>query len=168
MQSLICNVPPDTELLKCFDEIELPAIPGRKHGACAGGNSQILGSHANFGPSPYPALDEFVVSVCNQVMLVKRNMSAALTLTTAQSLSALNALQHFMCQYSSFCVLACSQTCTTRNCIHASGSAAFDKGLNVTNNRQDKKRSAPIGVFGRRQIDHNVPSLNVQYRQACI
>ena len=135
MQSLICNVPPDTELLACFNDIASPAMPGRKHGACAGANSQILGSHANFGPSSYPVLDEFIVSVCNQVMLVKRNMSAALTLTTAQSLPALNALQHFLCRYNSFRVLACSQTCITRNCIHASDSAAFDKGLNVTKNR---------------------------------
>lgn len=68
MQSLICNVPPGTELLNCCDESSVPdASSNRIRIPLPGSGGQVLNSHANFGPSLHPPLDEFIESVCNEV-----------------------------------------------------------------------------------------------------
>ncbi|KAL3137732.1 hypothetical protein ABBQ38_004998 [Trebouxia sp. C0009 RCD-2024] len=64
MHSLICNVDPDAQLLRCCDDTthhtQLQSH-ARQHGPRGAASSQ-----ANLGPSPCPALDDFVASSCNQ------------------------------------------------------------------------------------------------------
>ena len=68
MHSLICNVDPDAQLLRCCDDTthhtQLQSH-ARQHGPRGAASSQ-----ANLGPSPCPALDDFVASSCNQVHCV--------------------------------------------------------------------------------------------------
>ena len=67
MQSLICNVASGTELLKCFDDTSVPDAPNRVCAPHAGSSGQASSGHANYGPSPHPALDKFIESVCSEV-----------------------------------------------------------------------------------------------------
>ena len=68
MQSLICNVSPDVQLLHCFDEHTQLQSHGRQHAPRRAATCQ-----ANVGPSPCPALDAFVASSCNQVHILMHN-----------------------------------------------------------------------------------------------
>ncbi|KAL3150700.1 hypothetical protein ABBQ32_000488 [Trebouxia sp. C0010 RCD-2024] len=64
MHSLICNVDPDAQLLRCCDDTTHHTqlqTHGRQHGPRSAASSQ-----ASQGPSPCPALDAFVAACCNQ------------------------------------------------------------------------------------------------------
>lgn len=65
MQSLICNVGPDAQLLHCFDEHTQLQSHGRQAAPRKAATCQ-----ANVGPSPCPALDAFIASSCNQVHML--------------------------------------------------------------------------------------------------
>lgn len=66
MQSLICNVSPDAQLLHCCDDQSQLQSQGRQHAS-----RRAAACQANVGPSPCPALDAFVASACNQVHLLQ-------------------------------------------------------------------------------------------------
>ena len=65
MQSLICNVNPDAQLLHCFEEHTQLQSHGKQHAPRRAATCQ-----ANVGPSPCPALDAFIASSCNQVHIL--------------------------------------------------------------------------------------------------
>ena len=64
MQSLICKVAPTAKLLYCFEAMPPNAVA--KHGSGLS-HSHLAANQADFGPSPYPQLDQFITCVCNQV-----------------------------------------------------------------------------------------------------
>lgn len=71
MASLICNVPPDVQLLRCSQpqggcspawQRVRQQPPGRRHSST--GSSSL---HAGQPPSPLPAVDTFLAAVCTHV-----------------------------------------------------------------------------------------------------
>lgn len=69
MQSLICNVQPNTKLLKVIDDGCLSDAAHGRRAAHSGAHLSASMSHANIGPSPHPTLDGFIASICNAVSL---------------------------------------------------------------------------------------------------
>lgn len=63
MASLVCNVPPEARLLRCFDEADGPPTAGRLRASRAAAGAADQGSSLRTGASPYPALDTFIETV---------------------------------------------------------------------------------------------------------
>lgn len=76
MDSLVCNVPQGAELLRCYDENEQQQRGadgssftgyGPKPPPSGRFNGSSIGTQCQYGPSPFPDVDAFVLTICNQV-----------------------------------------------------------------------------------------------------
>ena len=70
MNSLVCNVPPESRLIRCYKDgdkdDDVAAVAGeRRRRRRNGNNNNNSSSLHQYGPSPYPALDTFIESVCS-------------------------------------------------------------------------------------------------------
>lgn len=77
--ALVTNVPPEAGLLCCFEENAEEAAAATAGGTSASAAAQLRSlarreassaSHVCYGPLPYTGLEDFVNSVCCEVMVL--------------------------------------------------------------------------------------------------
>lgn len=79
-EALICNVPPEARLLTAFQgDSPLPAhLPGLARGAVP----HMGAAAAQMGPCPYPDIEAFITSICNQARIHKLFLILPINLTS--------------------------------------------------------------------------------------